>query len=47
MMALPVFDTIPKEVYLLIGTVLGSVVTMMTTLISTRAQERIARETRQ
>ena len=47
MMALPVLDAIPKEMYLLIGTVLGSVVTMVATLINTRAQERIARETRQ
>jgi hypothetical protein len=47
MMALPVLDAIPKEMYLLIGTVLGSGVTMVTTLINTRAQERIARETRQ
>jgi hypothetical protein len=53
-MALPVFDTIPKEIYLLIGAVvgfagaiLGFVGAISTALISRRTQLKLAREANQ
>jgi hypothetical protein len=46
-MSLPVLDTIPKEMYLLIGGVLGFVGAMITTLINRRTQLTLARETHQ
>jgi hypothetical protein len=40
-------DTIPKEVFLLVGAVLGFVGAMITTLINSRTQLKLTRETHQ
>ena len=42
-----VVETIPKELYLLIGAVLGFVGAMLTTLINRRTQLKLARENNQ
>ena len=46
-MSLPALDTVPKEMYLLIGAGLGFVGAMITTLINRRTQLTLARETHQ